>query len=292
MADTSRSVSLTIDDRQVTVAAGTTIWEAARQTGIDIPVLCHQPRLAPVGVCRMCVVDVGGRVLAASCVREVEPDMTVVTASETVNRQRTMLTRLLMADHPTPCERERTTGDCALEALARQYGPGPETDSGEATADGLPAGNGRPQDNSSPVIGVDHQACIVCDRCVRACDDIQSNEVIGRTGKGYGVRIAFDLDVPMGSSTCVSCGECAAVCPTGALTHKTLTAPLRPPATLRSVDTVCPYCGVGCALTYHVDDNTILWADGRESPVNHGRLCVKGRYGFDYAHHPQRLTVP
>src|SRR5207253_3098267 len=141
----------------------------------------------------------------------------------------------------------------------------------------------RSRDLSSPVIAVDHQACILCDRCIRACNDIQSNEVLGRAGKGATTRIAFDLDQPMGSSTCVSCGECAASCPTGALTHKPLARrtgesgllPLVPRSQTTAVDSVCPYCGVGCALTYQVRDNRILWADGRDSPGNEGRLCVK-----------------
>jgi len=145
------------------------------------------------------------------------------------------------------------------------------------------------------VIDVDHRACILCDRCIRACDDVQSNEVLGRTGKGYGARIAFDLDAPMGDSTCVSCGECAAACPTGALVDRALGLPLKPRAELERVDSVCPYCGVGCALTYHVDRdaNAIVFAEGRESPTgNQRRLCVKGRYGWDYSAHPQRLTRP
>jgi formate dehydrogenase major subunit len=147
-------------------------------------------------------------------------------------------------------------------------------------------------DASSPVIAVDHRACILCDRCVRACDDVQSNEVIGRAGKGHGTRIAFDLGRPLGQSSCVSCGECVASCPTGALTNKTLSLPLVPRAQTAAVESVCPYCGVGCALTYHVKDNRILWAEGRDSPGNRGRLCVKGRYGWDYALHAQRLTKP
>jgi formate dehydrogenase major subunit len=145
---------------------------------------------------------------------------------------------------------------------------------------------------SSKVIAVDHAACILCDRCLRACDDIQSNEVIGRTGKGHATRIGFDLDQPMGASTCVSCGECAAACPTGALVHKPITLPLAPREQMKRVDSVCPYCGVGCATTYYTRDNTIVLAEGRESPGSEGRLCVKGRYGFDYTSHPQRLTKP
>ncbi len=281
----SQQVHLSIDGRRVTVPSGTTLWEAARDLGIAIPVLCHDPRLNPVGVCRLCVVDAGGRTLTASCVRACEDGMNVQTATERVERQRRTLLALLLADHPVPCERERTTADCQLEALGRRYG----------LLNGAAHGSqpvGVKKDLSSPVIAVDHGACILCDRCIRACDDVQSNEVIGRAGKGYASRIAFDLDQPMGQSTCVSCGECAASCPTGALTHKPLSLPLVPRAQTTAVESVCPYCGVGCALTYHIKDNHILWADGRASPVNHGRLCVKGRYGWDYTSHAQRLTKP
>ncbi|MBI2153986.1 MAG: formate dehydrogenase subunit alpha [Candidatus Rokubacteria bacterium] len=281
------SAMLTIDGRKVSVPEGTTIWEAARQAGIEIPVLCHDPRLRPVGVCRMCVVDVGERVLAASCVRAAADGMTVQTRSEKVERCRKTLTELLLSDYPADSAREKTTGDDLLLALGRSFGVRPEYLT-------IPRGDGRARDVSSPVIAVDHAACILCDRCIRACDEIQHNDVIGRTGKGYTARIAFDLDSPMGKSTCVACGECASVCPTGALTHKPLTAPIRPRAELKNVDSVCPYCGVGCAVTLHVDPakNAVVLVDGRPSPGNESRLCVKGRYGFDYALHPQRLTVP
>src|SRR5262249_43445712 len=150
----------------------------------------------------------------------------------------------------------------------------------------------RPQDTSSPVIAVDHQACILCDRCIRACDDIQCNEVIGRTGKGYTTRIGFDLDNPMRESTCVSCGECVAVCPTGALTNKPISLPILPRSELKAVESVCPYCGVGCATTYHVKDEKIVFAEGREGSGNDGRLCVKGRYGWDYSMHEEPRTRP
>ena len=159
----------------------------------------------------------------------------------------------------------------------------------------LPLGSGRGADLSNPVIAVDHDACILCDRCVRACDDIQGNDVIGRSGKGYGTRIAFDLNDPMGASSCVTCGECVAACPTGALTNKPIqNIPIRPRSELDQVDSVCPYCGVGCALTYHVDRErgAIAFAEGRDQPGSKSRLCVKGRYGWDYAASPQRLTVP
>ena len=287
-ADT-RSVTLSIDGQEVTAPEGTTIWEAAKSAGIEIPVLCHDERYDPVGMCRMCVVDVGSRVYAASCVRPAEEGMEVKTATPDVERNRAMLTQMLMADQP-PTEddpKETTTADNELLVLTRRYGVEREN--------GLPVGSGRGEDLSNPVIAVNHDACILCDRCVRACDDIQGNDVIGRSGKGYASRIAFDLNDPMGESTCVTCGECVAACPTGALVNKPIRdVPIRPREELKSVDTVCPYCGVGCALTYHVDEerNAIAFADGREQPGSQRRLCVKGRYGWDYASSPQRLTVP
>jgi formate dehydrogenase major subunit len=285
----ARTVTLTIDGVEVTAAEGTTIWAAAKAAGIDIPVLCHDERFDPVGVCRMCVVDVGARAYAAACVRPCENGMEVKTATPDVERNRATLTELLLADQPAPERdpKQTTTADNELLALAERFGlPGP----GE-----MPQASGRGADLSNPVIAVDHDACILCDRCVRACDDIQGNDVIGRSGKGYATRIAFDLNDPMGASSCVTCGECVAACPTGALTNKPIrNIPIRPRSELDAVDSVCPYCGVGCALTYHVDRErgAISYAEGREQPGSHGRLCVKGRYGWDYAASPQRLTVP
>lgn len=308
----SGDVHLTIDGQQLSVAPGTTIWEAARDAGIEIPVLCHSDRMDPVGVCRMCVVDAGERVLAASCMRECQEGMTVEASSEKVQKHRRMLTELLLSEHPVPCAREISSGDCELEAMGRKYGLLPDdaeisgdcagaacvTPSERIAADSAALNDHeersgwRDLDVSSPVIAVDHQACILCDRCVRACNDIQSNDVITRSGKGFAAQIAFDLDNPMGDSTCVSCGECVASCPTGALTQREITLPVLPADEMTQVDSVCPYCGVGCAITFHTRDNRIVQAEGRKSPVNHGRLCVKGRYGWDYPMHPQRLTKP
>ena len=175
------TVTLEIDGRSVTVPEGTTIWTAARELGIEIPVLCHDERYDPVGVCRVCAVDVGGRVLAAACIRPVEQDMSVRTSTEQVERVRRTLTELLESDQP-PAEvdrKETTTADNELLALSLPYGVERETAN-------LPTGGDtRPLDMSNPVIAMDHASCILCDRCIRACDDVQSNDVIGRTGKGY-----------------------------------------------------------------------------------------------------------
>jgi CRP-like cAMP-binding protein/NAD-dependent dihydropyrimidine dehydrogenase PreA subunit/ferredoxin len=205
-------VKLTIDQREVVVPAGTTIFDAARISGIPIPTLCHQQNETPVGVCRVCVVDIGQRVYAASCVRQVEAGMVVKTATEDVAGVRRTLLELLMADHPTPCQRQQLTHDCELEQLASQAG---------LTASrypGLPTPRGH--DESSPSIAVDHDACILCERCMRGCSEIRHNFVIARRGKGYQAGIAFDENLPMGNSTCVSCGECMVSCPTGALVNK------------------------------------------------------------------------
>jgi formate dehydrogenase major subunit len=286
----TRTVSLTIDGLQVTVPEGTTIWQAAKDAGIEIPVLCHDERYDPVGVCRLCVVDVGARVYAASCVRPCEDGMEVTTDTPELERNRAQLTELLLVDQPPTAEdpKETTTADNELHVLVRRYGL-------DQDASVLPRGQGRGEDRSNPVIAVDHDACILCDRCVRACDDIQGNDVIGRSGKGYATLIAFDLNDPMGESSCVTCGECVAACPTGALTNKPINdVPIRPREELRQVESVCPYCGVGCALTFNVDDDrgAIAYADGREQPGSKRRLCVKGRYGWDYTFSKQRLTTP
>jgi CRP-like cAMP-binding protein/Fe-S-cluster-containing hydrogenase component 2 len=211
----SQLVELTIDGRKISVPAGTTIFDAARMHAIKIPTLCHQQNEKPVGVCRVCVVDVGARVYSASCIRPVEPGMVVNTAADGVQRARHTLIELLMSDHPSPCARERQSGDCELEALAKQEQI--------ATARYAPRATRRGPDDSSLSIAVDFDACILCDRCIRGCSDIRQNFVLGRMGKGASTGIAFDDNEPMGESSCVSCGECMVSCPTGALTNKVVT---------------------------------------------------------------------
>jgi len=210
-------IELTIDGRKVAVPPGTSVFDAARMSGIEIPTLCHQQNETPAGVCRVCVVDVGGRVLTASCVRPAENGMTVQTSSDKVKAARNTLVELLMADHPSPCARQQHTGDCELETLAKH--------SGIAKSRFPKRSTGRGKDDSSPSIAVDFDACILCDRCIRGCSEIRHNFVLGRMGKGGQAGIAFDNNLPMGNSSCVSCGECMVSCPTGALTNKVATSP-------------------------------------------------------------------
>ena len=221
-------------------------------------------------------------------------------------------TELLLSDYPADAESGSKTRGDELLALAAEYGVEypPAADGGDARTGqvaGIPSGNGRPIDRSSPVIRVDHQACILCDRCIRACDDVQVNAVIGRTGKGYATRIGFDLDVPMGVSTCVSCGECEKVCPTGALSlvqlvDELMTTAPKPRSELKQVDSVCPYCGVGCAITYHVDEEQNRRRVRRRprqpreprAPVREGALRLRLRASPAAPHraaHPARFGI-
>ncbi len=207
-------IELTIDGAAVRVPEGTTVFDAARMQGISIPTLCHLQNETPVGVCRLCVVDTGARVLTAACVRPVEAGLKVITGSEKVLAARKTLLELMMADHPSPCARQKNSGDCELETLAAAAGVSEPRYARRTVSRG--------HDDSSLSIAVDHDACILCDRCIRGCDEVRNNFVLGRMGKGYAADIAFDLNSPMGDSTCISCGECMVSCPTGALTNKSV----------------------------------------------------------------------
>jgi CRP-like cAMP-binding protein/Fe-S-cluster-containing hydrogenase component 2 len=211
-------VKVTIDGHEVEVPSGTTIYDAAQKIGIKIPILCHREHMTPVAVCRVCAVDAGERVLTPACYRQITPDMAgrKIETAETSPKVRSSvgtLAELLMADHPSPCAKHREHYDCELELMAEQFG---------VSNSRFSRAELRPRDDSSVVIAVDHSACILCDRCVRGCNDVRNNQVMGRMGKGFEARIAFDLDDPMGNSTCVSCGECMVSCPTGALTNRTV----------------------------------------------------------------------
>ena len=224
MAETdTEMVNLTIDGQEISVPQGTTIYDAAQTIGIDIPKLCHMPGLDPVGVCRICCVDAGARTFPAACVRECDEGMEVKTDTEMVTHSRQVLLQLLLADHPIPCEQHRELNSCELEVMAEKEGLiekyNPLGKKEKHIGRFAPPPKERKQDKSSNNIAVDHNACILCDRCIRACTDIKENNVIGRNSKGYIAQIGFDNDQPMGESSCVNCGECMVACPTGALVN-------------------------------------------------------------------------
>ena len=254
-----------------------TIIEAAHRLGVEIPHLCYTPGLRPDGNCRACVVEVEGeRTLAPACCRKPTSDMKVKTETARVYKAQSMVLELLLSDMP---EVERNP-DSELMHWAQFRG----LSKARFESRKHPA-----SDLSHPAIAVNLDACIQCTRCLRACREEQVNDVIGYAGRGAQSHIVFDFDDRMGESSCVACGECVAACPTGAL-MPARDAGLSPVQS--AVDSVCPFCGVGCQLTYMVQDNRIVRVEGRDGPANEGRLCVKGRYGFDYVHHPQRLTKP
>jgi CRP-like cAMP-binding protein/Fe-S-cluster-containing dehydrogenase component len=264
-----RTIELTIDDRLVTVEAGTSIFDAARMNGISIPVLCHQQNERPIGVCRVCTVDCGDKVLQASCVRAAESGMKVFTASEKVKKHRRMLLELLMSDHPSPCARQRASGDCELETQAAAEGIVTPRFSKRISPRG--------QDESSLVISVDHEACILCDRCVRGCDEIRQNNVIGRRGKGYSAGISFDLNRPMGNSSCVSCGECMVSCPTGALTNKSVVRTVLPGGVPVEVEELkaLPFFQKVSGTFLELNRNAVIKRQFKPGEV----ICREGDYG-------------
>lgn len=271
------AVTFTLNGREVSAQPGESLLKVAQREGFDVPHLCYKDGLEPAGNCRACMVEIQGeRVLAPSCCRFPAAGMQVQTESERARRAQRTVLELLQSDMP---EAEYTRNNELDQWAARLEVGKPRFAPRERVA----------ADLSHPAIAVNLDACIQCTRCLRACRDEQVNDVIGLALRGDEARIVFDMDDPMGASTCVACGECVQACPTGALMPARDAALAVPD---KQVESVCPYCGVGCQLTYNVKDNRILFVEGRDGPANHQRLCVKGRYGFDYVQHPQRLTVP
>ena len=277
----ANSVAFTFDGKELHARPGETILQAARRAGREIPHLCYKDGYRPDGNCRVCMVEIEGeRVLAPACWRQPEPGMKIVSDNERCLRSQRMVLELLLADMPAGGESPYTR-ESELDLWARRLGVDKPRFKRRET---VPVA-----DLSNPAIAVNLDACIQCTRCVRACREEQVNDVIGYAFRGSHSEIVFDFGDSMGASTCVSCGECVQACPTGALMPAE-EAGLQEAE--RRVDSACPYCGVGCLLRYHVRDNRILYVQGRDGPANRSRLCVKGRYGFDYAHHPERLTRP
>ncbi|SOH94566.1 formate dehydrogenase major subunit [Monaibacterium marinum] len=283
-------ITFTLDGQTVTAAAGETIWEVANGRGLKIPHLCHRPEpgYRPDGNCRACMVEIGGeRVLAASCIREPVEGMEVNTASDRAVNARRGVIELLMADQPErPVAHDKSSHFWAMadaQGVSESRYPTIEVDR-------VPL-----LDDSHVAMRVNLDACIQCNLCVRACREVQVNDVIGMAGRGHDSEIVFDFNDPMGDSTCVACGECVQACPTGALMPSTAMDAQQVGDSAdfdREVQSVCPYCGVGCQLSFKIKGEKIVSVDGAGGPANENRLCVKGRFGFDYISHDHRLKTP
>ena len=287
------TVEFKLDQQTVIAFEGESILKAAKRHGIDIPHLCYKDGLRADGNCRACVVEIKGeRTLAPSCCRNATAGMEVSLKTPRVEKSQKMVLEMLLSDMPDVGYKWNDAAEAPVNTTGQH---------GELSdwADRLGV-TVRPQlkalrreqpksDFSHPAMAVNLDACIQCNRCVRACREEQVNDVIGYAMRGSHSEIVFDLNDAMGDSTCVACGECVQACPTGALMPKTQ---IGSQIVDKKVDSVCPFCGVGCLVTYNVKDNKIVSVDGRDGPANHNRLCVKGRFGFDYAASPQRLTVP
>ena len=283
-----QSVAFSLDGRTIQSFEGETILQAAQRHGVEIPRLCYKEGYRADGNCRACVVEIKGeRTLAPSCCRSASAGMEVHSGSARAIKSQKMVLEMLLSDMPDTgykwSEHDERQQHGELSTCASQMGVSVRPALREIRREQPKA------DLSHPAMAVNLDACIQCNRCVRACREEQVNDVIGYAMRGAHSAIVFDLEDPMGDSSCVACGECVQACPTGALMPKTQ---IGSQVVDKKVDSVCPFCGVGCLLTYNVKDNKIVSVDGRDGPANHDRLCVKGRFGFDYAHSPQRLTVP
>ena len=281
------TINITINDEKIEAQEGQTILEIAHEHGIHIPTLCYHKDLHPSGNCRMCVVEVkGGRFLQAACVTPVWEGMEVETQSEKARHDRKMTLELMLANHPQDCITCEVAGDCELQDLAYEY-------KAEFPVWGDKARY--PVDSDpNPFIRVDMNRCILCRRCVQACAEIQVRDVWGVAERGHTEMIVAGAGTTMLEANCESCGQCVAYCPTGALTNKIEygTAASRSKA-VKHVTTTCTYCGVGCQFDFLVKDDKIVGVESNpDAPVNGMALCVKGRYGWDFIHHEERLTKP
>jgi len=283
----STPITFVLDGQEVEAAPGETIWEVAKRHGNTIPHLCHRdkPGYRADANCRACMVDIEGeRVLAPSCRRQPTAGMKVKTDSERATKARDMVLELLLADQP---ERQKAHDP---DSLLWKW-----MDRANLKGSRFPEDTHQPETDASHLaMAVNLDACIHCNLCVRACREVQVNDVIGMAHRGSHSEIVFDFGDPMGDSTCVACGECVQACPTGALMPSSVLDKnqIHTGKADRDVNSLCPYCGVGCQMTFHVKDDKIQYIDGREGPANENRLCVKGRFGFDYISHPHRLTKP
>ena len=278
-----KQITLTIDGFEVTTREGASVLEAALDYGIHIPHLCHHPDLVPVGVCRMCGVEIRERPgVVMSCITPATEGMIVSTESKAVNDCRRMAMELLLANHQGDCLTCDENNRCDLQQAAAFVGIDHERMQRLRRPAQL-----MPADSSNPFFEFDPNKCILCGICVRTCDEILGVNAIDYFYRGYGTKIGTSGSKNWVDSVCVSCGECVVRCPVGALTSKHMQRPAR------EVKTTCVYCGVGCGIYLGVRGNQVVSVRGdRDRPTNRGRLCVKGRYGYDFINHPQRLTKP
>ena len=294
------TVELTIDGQTVAVPEGATLLDAARQLGIETPTLCFLENLTPVNVCRVCVVELeGARTLVPACSRKAEPGMVVKTDSERVRLSRRLVLELLsssvdVSTAPTLLDYMKRYGaePARFGPPALPHGPG-ERDAARPghhhSPEGVCAANvEQPVKIDNDLYVRDYSKCILCYKCVEACgEDAQNTFAIAIAGRGFEARVSTEYDVPLPSSACVYCGNCIGVCPTGALMFKS-EHDMREAGTWAEerqteTDTICPYCGVGCTLTVHVQDEKIVKVT---SPIDHdvtrGHLCIKGRFGWEF----------
>ena len=287
MIDTIR---FTLDGQDVEARPGQTIWDISKGQGFVIPHLCHKdtPGYRPDGNCRVCMVEIEGeRTLAASCIRTPTDGMVVHTRSGRAEAARKMVLELLRADQPEP--------DAAHDRSAHLWDMAAQQGVSSSRFPKLEKGRIPLLDDSHIAMSVNLDACIQCGLCVRACREVQVNDVIGMAGRGHDAYPTFDMADPMGASTCVACGECVQACPTGALMPASVTKGAGVGDSRdydHAVESVCAFCGVGCQISIKVKDGRVKYVEGINGPANEGRLCVKGRFGYDYIHHPHRLTKP
>jgi len=276
------SVTFKIDNCSVRAKEGETVLEAALRNNIYIPNLCNHPDLKPSGVCRLCMVDIDGRGQAMSCLTPVEQDLVVTTENPEINRARRATVSLLLADHPLECHHCTANNDCELQKIAAFVGLSEDNlHRMRRSAQDIPI------DSSNPFFNLDHNKCVLCGICVRTCDEIQGVNAIDFMQRGCDTKIATFGDKPMAESVCESCGECVERCPVGALSLKSSLTPSR------EVKTTCVYCGVGCLMHVGVRGNTIVRVRAdRDNIVNKGNMCVKGRFGYNFVNHPDRLKTP
>jgi predicted molibdopterin-dependent oxidoreductase YjgC len=277
---------LSIDGKMIEASEGAMLLDVARQNGLVIPTLCYHRDLTPTGNCRICVVEVQGqRFLHAACVTNVYEGMVVQTRSERVVRSRRMTLELMLANHPQDCLVCDSSGACELQDLAYDYQV-------EVPKWGSKGTRYRVDSDPNPFVRVDFNKCILCRRCVLACADVQGRFVWGVAYRGFEEKIVAGADTTMLEARCESCGQCSAYCPTGALSDK-LSYGMGRAHQIRKVTTTCSYCGVGCQFDLNVKDGKVIGVTSYpNAPVNGMALCVKGRYGFDYIHHPDRLLKP